>query len=164
MKTRLLIIISIIVGITMSISFIISSTYDERAKYLVEELFMEALEETSRDDLQVMTLVVIKSKDTEPQYDNYCGFAHLENKEVWFDADFADNRVVRAAIVDPPSPYCADDDHSCFCDLQEKLTGERKSYEEFFREHVSEICPVIPKPKSSASFDPIKCEWMKNEN
>lgn len=164
MKTRLLIIISTIVGITISIPFIISSTYDERAQYLVEELFMDALEETSGDDLQVTTLVVIKSKDNELQYDNYCGFAHLENKEVWFDADFADNRIVGAAIVDPPSPYCADDDHSCFCDLQEKLTGERKSYEEFFREHVSETCPIIPKPESTTSFDPTKCEWIENEN
>jgi len=97
---------------------------DKNAQYLVEQLFMDALKETSVDDLQVITLVVIKSKHNEPQYDNYCGFAHLKNNEVWFDADFAENHIVRAAIVDPPSPYCTDNDHSCFCDLQEKLTDE----------------------------------------
>jgi len=140
--------------------------YDENAQYLVEQLFMDALKETNDDNLQVMTLVVIKSKNNEPQYDNYCGFAHLENQEVWFDADFAENRIIRAAFVDPPSPYCADGDHSCFCDLQEKLTGERKSYEEFFREHVSETCPIIPIPEddNGLSFDPTKCEWIENEN
>ena len=140
--------------------------YDENAQYLVEQLFMDALKETNDDNLQVMTLVVIKSKNNEPQYDNYCGFAHLENQEVWFDADFAENRIIRAAFVDPPSPYCADSDHSCFCDLQEKLTGERKSYEEFFREHVSETCPIIPIPEddNGLSFDPTKCEWIENEN
>ena len=143
-----------------------SLSYDEHAQYMVEQLFMDALKETNDDDLQIMTLVVIKSKNNEPQYDNYCGFAHLENNEVWFDADFAENRIVGAAIVDPPSPYCADDDHSCFCDLQEKLIGERKSYEEFFREHVSETCPIIAMPESAdgLSFDPTKCDWIENES
>jgi len=139
-------------------------SYDENTQYLVEQLFMDALKETNDDNLQVMTFVVIKSKNNEPQYDNYCGFAQLENQEVWFDAYFAENRMVRAAFVEPPSSYCADDDHSCFCDLQEKLTGERKSYEEFFREHVSETCPVILMPENATSYDPINCEWIENEN
>jgi len=60
--------------------------------------------------------------------------------------------------LSPPSPYCEDDDHSCFCDLQEKLIGERKNYEEFFREHVSTTCPITPKLKNSISYDPINCE------
>lgn len=134
-------------------------SYDENAQYLVEELFMDVLEEIYDDNLQVKTLVVIKSKNNESSYDNYCGFAHLENQEVWFDADFAENQLIQGVIVDPPSPYCTDDDHSCFCDLQEKLTGERKSYEEFFRQHVSETCPVIPMPSDDVTFDPTTCTW-----
>jgi len=140
-------------------------SYDENAQYFVEQLFMGVLEEIYDDTLQVKTLVVIKSKNNESLYDNYCGFAQLENQEVWFDADFAENQLIQGSIVNPPSPYCEDDDHSCFCDLQEKVTGERKSYEEFFREHVSEICPVIPMSEDDhgLSFDPTKCEWIENE-
>jgi hypothetical protein len=143
-----------------------SLSYDENAQYLVEQLFMDALEETHEGNLQLNTFIVIKSQNNEPQHDNYCGFAHLESEEVWFDADFAENRIVKASFVDPPSPYCEDDDHSCFCDLQEELTGERESYEEFFREHVSETCPIIlmPKDGDGLSFDPTKCEWIEIEN
>jgi len=137
--------------------------YDENTKYLVEQLFMEALEETIGDNLHVREFLVIKSQNNEPKYDNYCGFAHLENNEVWFDADFAENRIIRASIVDPPPAHCEDDDHSCFCDLQEKLNGERKNYEEFFRDHVSGSCPIIPIPENATSFDPSKCDWIENE-
>ncbi|MDH3203215.1 MAG: hypothetical protein OEL81_00880 [Nitrosopumilus sp.] len=140
-----------------------SSSYYEHAQYMVEQYFMDALNETHDDNLQVNIFVVIKSQNNTSQYDNHCGFAHLEREEVWFDADFAENRIVKAHFVDPPSPYCEDDDHSCFCDLQEELTGERVSYEEFFREHVSQTCPIIPMPDEATSFDPTKCEWQERK-
>ncbi len=170
MKTRLLIIIPIIVGLAISFPFLLEqsrSLYpksDENTfRYEVETDFMNKIKETG-DNSTSMTFVVISKQNLFTAHENFCGFAHMEVEEYWYFADTYKDILLNSNVTQDVSPWCEDDDDSCYCELREFIGKDRRSYENFFREHVSQTCPVIPMPENANSFDPIKCEWIENEN
>ena len=43
-----------------------------------------------------------------------------------------------------------------------ELSKRELTYEEFFRLHVSETCPITEKPENATSYDPVYCTWITN--
>jgi hypothetical protein len=170
MKTSLLIIIPIIVGLAISFPFLLEqsrSLYpksnENTLKHEVEADFMNKIKETG-DDSTSMTFVVISKQDLFTRHENFCGFAHREVEEYWYFADTLNDVLLSSNVTQDVSPWCEDDDNSCYCELREFIGVDRRSYEDFFREHVSQTCPVITMPENATSYDPINCEWIENEN
>jgi len=172
MKTSILILIPIIVGLTISLPFLLENSRslypkssEDTFKYEVETDFMNKIKKTG-DNSTPMTFVVIMKQDLFTRHENFCGFAHMEVEEYWYFADTYNDTLLSSNVTQDVSPFCEDDDDSCYCELREFLKKDRRSYEEFFRMHVSDTCPVIPMPENvkGLSFDPTKCEWIENEN
>ena len=170
MKSRLLIIIPIIVGFAISLPFLLESSrslYQESNentfRYEIETDFLNKIRD-SGDDSNSMTFVVISKQDLFNRHENYCGHAHMEVEEYWYFADTLNDVLLSSNVTQDVSPWCEDDDDSCYCELREFIGVDTRSYEDFFRDHVSQTCPVIPMPENATSFDPTKCEWIENEN
>lgn len=167
---KILIIIPIIVGTAISLPFLIDSTrlleeksFENIFKNQVETDFMNKIREAG-DDSKPMTFAVISKQDLFNRHENYCGHAHMVQKEYWYFADTFDDALLSSSVVQGISSWCEDDNDSCYCELREFIGVDRRSYENFFREHVSETCPVIPMPKTATSFDPTKCQWIEDED
>ncbi len=170
MKTRLLIIIPIIVGFAISLPFLLESSrslnqesFGDTFRYEIETDFLNKIREAG-DDSNSMTFVVISKQNLFTAHENFCGFAHMEVEEYWYFADTYKDILLSSNVTQDVSPWCEDGDDSCYCELREFIGKDRRSYENFFREHVSQTCPLIPMPENANSFDPIKCEWIENEN
>ena len=172
MKTRFLIIIPIMVGFSISLAFMIDSSrslypqsYENTFKNEVETDFLNKIREMG-DETNSMTFVVISKQDLFNRHENFCGFAHMKVEEYWYFADTLNNTILSSNVTQDVTPWCENNDDSCYCELREFIGKDRRSYEEFFREHVSTTCPVVPMPENldGLSFDPKKCEWIETEN
>jgi hypothetical protein len=170
MKTRLLITIPLIVGLAISFPFLLEhsrslyqKSFEDTFRDEIETDFMNKIRE-SGDNSTSMTFVVNSKQDLFTGHENFCGFAHMEVEEYWYFADTYKDVLLSSNVTQDVSPFCEKDDDSCYCELREYLFGERVTYEEFFRNHVSGTCPIIPMPENATSFDPTKCEWIENEN
>jgi len=169
MKTSLLITIPIIVGLAMSFPFLLEQSrslypqsFEDTLRNEIESDFMNKIRETG-DDTDSMTFVVISKQDLFNRHENYCGHAHMAVEEYWYFADTLNDVLLSSNVTQDVSPWCEDDDDSCYCELREFIGVDRRSYEDFFREHVSQTCPVITMPENT-TYDPINCEWIENEN
>ena len=107
---------------------------------------------------------MISKHDSSSLHESYCGHAHMGQEEYWYFADTFDDTLLSSSMIRDVSPWCEDNNDSCYCELRELIGMDRKSYESFFRTHVSETCPVILMPKTVTSFDPTKCEWIEDKN
>ena len=169
MKPTLLITISIVVGMAISLPFLLESSrslyqepYEDALRYEIETDFLDKIRETG-DDSEPMTFTVISKQDLFNRHENYCGYAHMELEEYWYFADTFDDALLSSSVVQDISSWCEDGNEGCYCELREFIGVDRRSYDDFFRTHVSETCPVIPMPRTATSFDPTKCEWIEKE-
>ena len=169
MKTGTIVIIPIIIGIAISLPFIIEqsrtlypNSLEDQIRAEIEDDFMSKIRE-SGDKTDPMTFVVISKQDLFNRHEYYCGHAHMEIEEYWYFADTLNESLLSSSVIQGIHGWCEDDNNGCYCELREFIGVDRRSYEDFFRMHVSETCPVIPMPKTATSFDPTKCEWVENE-
>lgn len=167
---KILIIIPIIVGLAISFPLLLEQSrslyqksYEDTLRYKVETDFMNKIKETG-DDSEPMTLTVISKQDLFNRHENYCGHAHMEQEEYWYFADTFDDALQTSSVIQGISPWCEDSNDSCYCELREFIGVDRRSFEDFFRTHVSQTCPIAPMPKTATSFDPIKCQWIEDED
>ena len=110
-----------------------------------------------------MIFTVISKLDSVTGNQNYCGHAHMAVEEYWYFADVYNGKLQESYVTQDISPWCEDYDDSCYCELREVIGADRRSYEDFFREHVSETCPIVPMPESATSFDPTQCKWIETK-
>ncbi len=131
----------------------------------IESDFLNKIREDG-DDTEPMTFTIISKQGDHAKFENYCGHAHMAVEEYWYFADVYDGGMLNSNVTQHISPWCEDDDEGCYCELREVIGVDRRSYEDFFREHASATCPIVPMPESVSrlSFDPAKCEWIENEN
>jgi len=129
----------------------------------VEADFLNKIREAG-DNSEPMTFTIISKHDDSTGNENFCGHAHMEVEEYWYFADTFDDTLSSSSVIQDVSPWCEDDDDNCYCELREFIGVDRRSFENFFRTHVSETCPVIPMPKTATSFDPTKCQWIEAED
>ena len=168
MKTNLLITISIIAGIAISLPFVLDGFrflpqyYEDSLRYEIETDFMNKIREAG-DDSEPMSLTVISKQDPFTLHENYCGHAHMDVEEYWYFADTYNDVLLSSIVIQNISSWCEDDNDNCYCKLRESIGVDRRSYEDFFRMHVSETCPVTPIPKTATSFDPTTCKWIEKE-
>ena len=159
MKIRLLIIGSIIVVVALIISGIMM-TYENNPREKVELDFMNKIREAG-DDSEPMSFTVISKQDTFTKNEDYCGHAHMAVEEYWYFADVYNGKLQESNVTQDVYPWCEDNDNTCYCELREIIGLDSQSYEEFFRMHVSETCPITPMPENTAGFDPTKCRWIE---
>lgn len=129
----------------------------------IETDFLNKIRETG-DDSEPMTFTVISKQDLFNRHENYCGHAHMGQEEYWYFADTLSDALLTSSVIQDVTPWCADDNDSCYCELREFIGVDRQSYEDFFKMHVSETCPVVPMPKTATSFDPTKCQWTGDKD
>lgn len=134
------------------------------SKDKIESDFMNKIMEAG-DISEPMTFTIISKHADDPiGHEDYYGHAHMEVEEYWYFADVYHGELQESNVTQDVHPWCEDDDDSCYCELREVIGVDRQSYEDFFRMHVSETCPIIPMPETTTSFDPTRCEWIETES
>ena len=137
--------------------------FEKTLQYRLETDFLNKIRQMG-DNSNSMTFVINSKKDMVTEHMNFCGFGHMEDQEYWYFAETFNDVILSSNVTQNVTPWCEDYDDSCYCELREQIGVDRRSYEDFFREHVSQTCPVIPMPENATSFDPTKCKWIENEN
>ena len=129
---------------------------------LPESDFLNKIRETG-DNSEPMTFTVISKQESSTGHEDYCGYAHMEVEEYWYFAEVYNGELQDSNVTQDVYPWCEDDDNTCYCELREAIGVDRRSYEDFFREHVSDTCPIVTMPESATSFDPIQCKWIETK-
>ena len=140
-----------------------SQNFNTISKAKIESDFLNKIREAG-DNSEPMSLTVISKYDSATNHQNYCGHAHMAIEEYWYFADIYNGDLLSSNVTQSISPWCGDDDDSCYCELREVIGADRRSYEDFFGEHVSETCPIVPMPENATSFDPTQCKWVETKS
>jgi len=159
MKTRVLIITGIVIVVVIIAGVVMIN--DDPLRYEVESDFLNKIREAG-DNSEPMMFTVISKHDSS-DHQNYCGYAHMAVEVYWYFADVYNGDLLSSNMTQGISSWCEDGDDSCYCELREVIGVDRRSCEDFFREHVSTTCPVVPMSENATSFDPTKCEWIEND-